>query len=623
MRRFNSVMVFCSLFFAFMLMIFAGNLFGQDETNGNREKETTEVDFTPVPEQLIEQARNKGIDYLKSQQKEDGNWEFEGHNVGMTALCTLALLKNGVPETDPVVKKGIRYIHKNTKKLEKTYDIALTILLLTQIGNPSEKKLIRNLSARLVAGQCISGGWTYTCPTRVSLSVLTKSRVRLVNKSPGDNSCTQFAVLGLRAASSSAIGVKKALKNVELRFLKTQKEDGSWGYLVPKDLDIRTKRKGRKRRRGRKKPKEIRNTGGDNRPQRQTGTVSRNSMTFAALFCLTVSRAARIRKERKTKTGETKRRDVDTLIENPIFKKGLLKAGEYLQEKSDVGYFFWSSEQLGVLLGVEEFGGVNWFHRGANSLIKTQKEDGSWEDKRGSLHETSFALLFLRKANVGSDISWLLKGKPEKKFQIVTQEESPRYSSLQLAIEASEENDIIRIDGNGPFKSPHLIINHHLNIQAGFGYEPVLNFESGYNKKGIRYSPGKDVDARNMMQVKKGTLTLEGLRMEMDPPNIVGGTNISWNAIRVNGGDLRLLNCRISEGNRKGMAAILFEKPGTILVKNSMLIGGRAAIEVEGNGKQEIQIENSLLFSNAGIRFVNKSGNDQSEITVTMKQVTL
>ncbi len=193
---------------------------------------------------------------------------------------------------------------------------------------------------------------------------------------------------------------------------------------------------------------------------------------------------------------------------------------------------------------------------------------------------------------------------------------------MQLAVEASKENDIIRIDGNGPFKSPHLIINHNLSIQAGLGYEPVLVYESGHNKKGIRYSPFKDVDARNMMQVKKGKLTIEGLRMEMDPPN-VGGANISWSTIRVNGGDLQLLNCRISEGNRKGMAAILFEKPGAVLVKNSALIGGRAAIEVVGNGKQEIQIENSLLFSNAGIHFVNQSDNNKPEITVTMKQMTL
>ena len=204
----------------------------------------------------------------------------------------------------------------------------------------------------------------------------------------------------------------------------------------------------------------------------------------------------------------------------------------------------------------------------------------------------------------------------------MTQKGKPRYHTLKLAVEASKANDTIRIDGNGPFKVPHSMINHNLNIQAGFGYEPLMRYDIGYGKNGLRSDPARDEESRYMFKVTQGTLTLEGLRMEMDAPN-VGRSNISWNAIRLTGGDLKLLNCRISESNRKGMAAIHMEKPGFLLVKNSMLIGGRASLEIEGNGKQDIQIENSLIFSNIGIQFLSKTGNDEADVNLKFSQISL
>ena len=63
---------------------------------------------SPAPnESQITQARLKGIEFLKSKQLDDGSWEFPAHEVGITALCTLALLENGVPQSDSVIDKGI------------------------------------------------------------------------------------------------------------------------------------------------------------------------------------------------------------------------------------------------------------------------------------------------------------------------------------------------------------------------------------------------------------------------------------------------------------------------------------------------------------------------------------
>jgi hypothetical protein len=112
----------------------------------------------------IEQARLKGIEFIKSQQVSDGSWEFTNYKTGITALCTLALIENGVPLTDPAVDKGYRYVKKQVSEVKNTYEVALSILLLARVGDRQDKASIKTLGARLLAGQNRAGGWGYSCP---------------------------------------------------------------------------------------------------------------------------------------------------------------------------------------------------------------------------------------------------------------------------------------------------------------------------------------------------------------------------------------------------------------------------------------------------------------------------
>lgn len=98
-----------------------------------------------VNESQVAQARLKGVEFLKSKQLDDGTWEFAGHEVGITSLCTLALLENGVPQSDPLIEKGHRYVKRNTKELGSTYDIALAIVLLSRLDEYGNKQMIRDL----------------------------------------------------------------------------------------------------------------------------------------------------------------------------------------------------------------------------------------------------------------------------------------------------------------------------------------------------------------------------------------------------------------------------------------------------------------------------------------------
>ena len=519
-------------------------------------------------EQEVTESRLKGVEFLKSQQQSDGSWEYEGHPVGITALCTLALIENGVPVNDPQIQKGRQFVIKESDKLKSTYDLALATLLLSRIGDREDKSLIRKYAARLVAGQTSTGGWSYSCPL-ASTSILSNPRARKPKVSPGDNSCTQFAVLGLWTASRSNIDIEQSMVGVARRFVESQNEDGGWSYRLPTE--------------DKEEP-------------------SKNSMTLAGLFCLTVARATKIRameeeEEKETGTRGETQKEGESLISDPIFAKGLEMAGKYAAgiRTSSAKYFLWSTERVGVLLGLEKLGDTDWFSKGADVLIKTQKEDGGWENSRGKLVDTSFAILFLRKANLGSDISRMLNGEPEKKFQIFTQDKKPEFVKLSEAVAAAKPGDLIRVNGDGPFRVPHLEIDKDLSIEAGFGYFPTFVYARGRNKLGLRARPERDPNVRHILRVSKGTLALEGIAFEFDPPEV--GKDVPWAAIVVNGGNLRMLNCSISEQNNKGMAAIQFLKPTDSTITNSFVVGGRSALEIMGTGKQAITIVDSVLFS--------------------------
>jgi hypothetical protein len=385
-------------------------------------------------EELIVQARQKGIAFLKSKQLDEGNWEFPGHEVGITALCTLALLENGVPQSDAAVEKGQRYVRKNVKELGSTYDITLAIVILSRLDEHGNKSIIRDLGARLIAGQNTGGGWSYSCPAKVTALSLTNPDSRpKPPEGPGDNSCTQFGVLGLWTASRSGVDIDSAMNAVARRFKTTQNTDGGWPYTTV--------------------------------VAKQSETVMTNpsgsAMTFAGLFSLTVARANKLRKhleehelggDDKSKAGASgskkstigaskkastektatadKPADTDAakteatgkpdegsvLMKDPTFAKGLEMAGKFVQSGDQSRYFLWSTERMGVLLGTDKFGGVDWFAQGADNLIKSQQMDGSWPEAHNDkgLSQTAFAILFLRKANLGSDISRLLEGEPEK-----------------------------------------------------------------------------------------------------------------------------------------------------------------------------------------------------------------
>jgi hypothetical protein len=564
----------------------------------------------------VEASRKQGMQFLLDSQLEDGSWEYPNHEIGITALCALALIENGTPIDDPAIQRAQQYVLSNYLDETGTYDVTLAILLLSRVGDSDNKSAIRDLAARLVAGQNVEGGWGYTLPKVRSIYLAGGGERPAPPEGTGDNSTTQFAVLGLWVASRWGVNIDETMKAVAERFVAQQNEDGGWPYKH--DIEM---------------------------PQ-----GSRNSMTFAGLFCLTVARATQIRAEQaaaadnkptpsrfglrsRTTTrpttpaatpaeatdnaaAETEIFDpgseADTLMEDPIFAKGLKKASDFAAGigNGSSRYFLWSVERMGVMLGMEKFGAADWFDKGSQALLNMQGKpageneaiEGAWvaPGTGSALSDTAFAILFLRKANLGSDITRLLEGEPALPFQIVNRDDKPRFFKLQEAIAAAQPGDVIRVDSSLPIDVPHLAIDKDLTIEAGLGYNPALRYEVGFDENGLRSDPKKDPAARYMFAAKAGTLTLEGFRLQFDPPR-TAGTGIPWIGLLAEGGNLRLLNCSIAESSRQGFAAVALYGPGKVEIRNCLLVGGRAALEIKTAATQEVHVKNSVLFSNTGI----------------------
>jgi len=402
----------------------------------------------------IQQAINRGIGHLRQLQAEDGTWPSD--KAGATALVGLTLLECDVPPADPAVHKAATYLRKNWPEINDihtTYAISLAILFFDRLGDPADTPIIQALGVRLLTGQNSGGGWSYGCPTLsaeevrrlkglIDRQVELKTRgeppkvaapkpgskaalprevqqllTHLEQRGPakpgrldammpgGDNSNTQFAILGLWAARRHGVPVDKALARTAARFRGSQHPDGGWGYMPAMA----------------------------NMPGFGAATPS---MTCAGLLGLAMGYASAREstlqtepKHKSSKTGSAKAPPEPTrdpqvraglafltlVIGRPIDDAG---AGNLAASLGDMYYLLWSVERVAVAYDLPNIGGKDWYAWGAELLVAAQRADGGWRGKYGADVDTSFALLFLRRVNLSRDLTAYMKGADSQKVAL-------------------------------------------------------------------------------------------------------------------------------------------------------------------------------------------------------------
>ena len=176
-----------------------------------------------VTREEVEKAIHDGIRFLKERQKRDGSWdEFNPQaKTGTTSLVTLALLTAGEKPEAPHIHAALEHLRRfGPQELGSTYAISLqTMVFAAAEPERDQLRIAANVnwleSAQIkVAQRGVPGCWTYThIPAG------------------GDNSNTQYAMLGLNAASEVGVPVKPEVWTLaRLYWEKSQRRDGGWGY---------------------------------------------------------------------------------------------------------------------------------------------------------------------------------------------------------------------------------------------------------------------------------------------------------------------------------------------------------------------------------------------------------
>jgi hypothetical protein len=339
-----------------------------------KEKRGDELEKHGVTAEQINRAIDRGAAWLA------GLFKGPRPMVGDDYLAAYALIHTSQYHTNAKLREKIVDLLRRddwVKSGHRVYVAALRALCLEATKDPELKALAREVAEYLVEAQAEDGTWSYrldvpvtkVAPAPVEASGIAVSGGEPLDEAPkgelvekkgkaagaeGDNSCTQFAILGLHAAARCGFSVprgvwERCLRETEKRVSK----DGGWLYH-----------------------------GG--------GHQSYGSMTCAGI-CTTVLCRSYL--------GEK------TPADDPKVQGGLAwLAANFSVSKNPRSeqwpmYYLYSVERVGVFCDTERIGPHAWYPMGAKHLVAAQKPDGRWDVGEGNHeHETSFALLFLTRA---------------------------------------------------------------------------------------------------------------------------------------------------------------------------------------------------------------------------------
>ncbi len=203
-------------------------------------------------DQEIAKSIARGVQFLKDAQSSEGHWDEpaqNNHRLGMTALAGLALLENGVGIDNGAIARARQVVETLARQSDQTYDLSLAILFLARLQQGRRgagDSLIQALANRLAGGDH-EGMWTYQVPlddadrqagrSRAGRPKRERERPKRARRmamfgSAGDNSNTQFALLGLWVAGRHGFDSDPSLEAIDQHFRSSQLDDGRWGYRL-------------------------------------------------------------------------------------------------------------------------------------------------------------------------------------------------------------------------------------------------------------------------------------------------------------------------------------------------------------------------------------------------------
>jgi len=333
-------------------------------------------------EARVEAAIARGVAYLKG--------VGTGRNNQARELILLAMVHSGVRATDSAFAPLLKEMLED--ELAGTYRVALQAMVLEELERVKYQKRIFQCAQFLVDNQNESGYWSYGQPTTYPEPSIAPSKdvptgmpagpihpgqvvmfgdpgpsqkpavrqkvpvkqQRVLNGG-GDNSNSQYALLGLRACHDAGIVLPREVIEKAQRWWRECQCGSAGGSTAGRGWDYRQ------------------------------GGKAYGSMTAGAVGALTICDfilGQDWKKDDRVNAGVHWLRENFSVTENP----GHGRAQHY--------YYLYGLERAGMLYGTETFGKREWYAEGAQLLLDQQRGDGSWN---GPV-DTCFAILFLRRA---------------------------------------------------------------------------------------------------------------------------------------------------------------------------------------------------------------------------------
>lgn len=303
----------------------------------------------------ISQAIELASGWLIRQQRPEGAWQYNGQNnetIGATALVVLALANAGVKEDDPAMQRALTWLRQ--QEPTATYPLSLQTQALAMVSPQADLPiLLRNVrlleDSQKKEGR-FAGGWSYG------------------NRGGGDNSNSQFAVLGLHEAERAGVRITPVVwKRAAEYWSKCQRLDGSWSY---------------------------------------SGGSGTGSMTCAGIASIWITAEHTNRPDARVTQdgisccgGGTSPKSLEA---------GITWLGKYFSVTQNPAtgspqwlyYYLYGLERVGRFTARRFIGSHDWYLEGAEMLLQSQdKLSGSFRSRgsEGPIVATSFALLFLAK----------------------------------------------------------------------------------------------------------------------------------------------------------------------------------------------------------------------------------
>jgi hypothetical protein len=296
-----------------------------------------------------------------------------GRSAGETAMIALALLKAEVPPADPVLAACIAKLRTRFSSSDYqpelhagpgTYEAGVTAMVFANLDASLNRSLIELIATYLRGRQNGNGSWDYN------------------DRTQGDTSISQYAVLGLWEAENAGVDVSPSVwDRAAAWYMSTQSGGGSWNY---------------------------------HRDGQYPETLS---MTAAGVGSLMICRR-QLDRHRQQKRGtnpllltlvpesqhesyhpSTSSTQIDQAITRGLaWIAANFAPGNTAITGQSANYGLYGIERIGALGDRQTIGRVDWFAKGRDFLHATQGADGSWPGAHGTEMNTVWGVLFLTKS---------------------------------------------------------------------------------------------------------------------------------------------------------------------------------------------------------------------------------